>query len=381
MPHIFISYSKKDTRKLALALADALNELEAITTWVDRSLRAGRSWELQIQAEIDRCDAMIVLYSPDINRHKRGKPESYILTEIAYAKYTANKLIIPVMAKETIPPISLITTHYIDFTIEGLKLHDLVEALCVELEIKSIISVPIFEEEAIRKGMMPEPFDWIEIPNKGYCIAKYPITNAQFRVFVDEAKGYENDRWWTQAGWQQKLRNSWVEPRLLDDRKWNGDNQPVVGVSWYEAIAFCLWLGEITDETIMLPTEEQWQYAAQGDDDRIYPWGKDWNPALCNNNVGRKGIGRTTPVNEYEGQGDSPFGVVDMTGNVWEWCLTDYQNKTTDINSTVSYRALRGGSWDDDYVDFFRCDCRGRYDPDFSSSDRGFRIVRLNKAL
>jgi hypothetical protein len=85
MPHIFISYAKKDTRELALALSDALNAVDGVTAWVDRSLRVGRSWELQIQNEIDRCDAMIVLYSPDINRHKQGEEESYVLTEIAYA--------------------------------------------------------------------------------------------------------------------------------------------------------------------------------------------------------------------------------------------------------------------------------------------------------
>ncbi|MEZ4672357.1 MAG: toll/interleukin-1 receptor domain-containing protein [Anaerolineae bacterium] len=89
MTHIFISYAKKDTRELALALNQALNAISGVTAWVDQSLRAGKSWDLQIQSEIDRCDYMIVLYSPDINRHKNGEEESYVLTEIAYAKYTA----------------------------------------------------------------------------------------------------------------------------------------------------------------------------------------------------------------------------------------------------------------------------------------------------
>ena len=119
MTHIFISYAKKDTRELALSLADALSDIEGVTAWVDRSLRAGRSWELQIQAEIDKCDTMVVLYSPDINRHKNGKPESYVLNEIGYARHF-NKQIIPIMAQETTPPLSLITHHYIDFTLRGL---------------------------------------------------------------------------------------------------------------------------------------------------------------------------------------------------------------------------------------------------------------------
>ena len=66
---------------------------------------------------------------------------------------------------------------------------------------------------------------------------------------------------------------SWSEPRFWNDSQWNGAQHPVVGVSWYEAVAFCLWLSDVTGERIMLPTEDQWQYAAQGDDGRTYPWG------------------------------------------------------------------------------------------------------------
>jgi len=132
MPHFFISYAKKDTRELALALSDALSQLPNTTAWVDRSLRAGHSWETQIQAEIFRCDYMIVLYSPDLNRHLHGQEESYVLTEIAYAKYTLKKQIIPVMAQTTQPPLSLTTAHYIDFTLPGVTLRELVEAIAEE---------------------------------------------------------------------------------------------------------------------------------------------------------------------------------------------------------------------------------------------------------
>ncbi|MEO8396547.1 MAG: TIR domain-containing protein [Chloroflexota bacterium] len=132
MTHFFISYSKKDTRELALTLNDALNTLPGVTSWVDTSLRAGKSWETQIQAEIDRCDYMIVLYSPDVNRHKRGEAESYVLTEIAYAKYTAKKTIIPVMAQKTDAPLSLTTSQYIDYISRGMTFEQLVTAVCAE---------------------------------------------------------------------------------------------------------------------------------------------------------------------------------------------------------------------------------------------------------
>jgi len=233
------------------------------------------------------------------------------------------------------------------------------------------------------KSLLPTPFDWIEIPKKDYSIAKYPVTNAQFAKFI-EAGGYYTERWWTKDGWQQKQKDgwqenqkdTWTEPRYWNDSKWNGDTQPVVGVSWYEAVAFCLWLSEATGEKIMLPTEDQWQFAVQGDDGRTYPWGNDWNREFCNNNVDEKGIGKTTPVTQYEGKGDSPFGVVDMAGNVWEWCLTDYYEKTNYVNSTANRRVIRGGSWWGNITDYFRCDNRGGWYSLNRSDDYGFRLSR-----
>jgi formylglycine-generating enzyme required for sulfatase activity len=221
--------------------------------------------------------------------------------------------------------------------------------------------------------LLPAPFAWVEIPKKGYSIAKYPVTNAQFAKFI-EAGGYGERKWWTVAGWEQRKQDNWTEPRFWQDSKWNGAEQPVVGVSWYEAVAFCLWLTDAAGETIMLPTEDQWQYAAQGDDGRDYPWGKQWDASRCNHIVDQKGIGKTTPVRQYEGKGDSPFGVIDMAGNVWEWCLTDYDNKTNDVNRSATYRVLRGGSWYYNYTDGFRCDYRGRGNPHVRSYDGGFRL-------
>lgn len=236
-------------------------------------------------------------------------------------------------------------------------------------------------------SLMPAPFDWIEIPGKGYSIAKYPVTNAQFAKFI-EAGGYKQQKWWTKEGWQKRAEGwhfdncwkasgtPWTQPRYWTDSKWNSAEQPVVGVSWYEAVALCVWLSDVTGENIMLPTEDQWQYAAQGDDGRDYPWGKNWDASRCNNNVGSKGIGKTTPVRQYEGKGDSPFGVVDMAGNAWEWCLTDYNHKTNDINSNTTSRVLCGGSWNDEDSDGFRCDYRDGYYPHDWDCDGGFRVSR-----
>ena len=245
-------------------------------------------------------------------------------------------------------------------------------------------------------GLMPAPFAWMDIPagkvrlqEGGYVlkggqtfdvpafqIAKYPITNAQYGKFI-EAGGYREKRWWTEAGWQMREAEKWIEPRFWSDEKWKGALQPVVGVSWYESVAFCLWMREMSGEKIMLPTEQQWQRAAQGDDGRAYPWGNEWDGSRCNSSVKPFDSVQTTPVTQYEGKdkGDSPYGVVDMAGNVWEWCVTDYINGIQEINSNVEVCVLRGSSWFDDLADFFRADYRNRNRPHSWYYYWGFRLA------
>ncbi|MCB0074494.1 MAG: SUMF1/EgtB/PvdO family nonheme iron enzyme, partial [Caldilineaceae bacterium] len=163
-------------------------------------------------------------------------------------------------------------------------------------------------------------------------------------------------------------------PRFWTDKQWNGAEQPVVGVSWYEAVAYCRWLSDKTGQAIMLPTEAQWQYAAQGNDGREYPWGNEWDCKRCNNSVKPCDSNVTTTVTAYEGQGDSPFGVVDMAGNVWEWCLTQYNSGSNDLNGT-DVRVLRGGSWYNNNAFNFRATYRSWLNPRNWLGDRGFRVA------
>jgi formylglycine-generating enzyme required for sulfatase activity len=187
-----------------------------------------------------------------------------------------------------------------------------------------------------------------------FKMSKYPITNAQFREFVDE-NGYNIEKWWTEAGWAQKNKDGWIEPYYWTDNKWNNDAQPVVGVSWFEANAYCLWLSDKIGNTITLPTEEQWQFAAEGERGFLYPWGNQWNPSFCNSITDQ-----TTPVTQYEGIGDSPFSIVDMLGNVWEWCLMESE-----------YKPLRGGSWIDNF-----CNIQNTLNlqPHLRTDNYGFRV-------
>ncbi|HEX2908747.1 MAG TPA: SUMF1/EgtB/PvdO family nonheme iron enzyme [Phototrophicaceae bacterium] len=248
--------------------------------------------------------------------------------------------------------------------------------------------------------LLPPPFAWCEIPAgkvtlilsdadkkeshlkhdtvfdvPTFAIAKYPVTNAQFAKFI-EANGYQEQKWWTDAGWQAKTEEKWTEPRYWTDAQWNGADYPVVGVSWYEAVAFCRWLSAASGEKIMLSTEQQWQRATQGNDGRAYPWGQEWDGSRCNHSVGKDWEqNSTSPVTRYEGLGDSPFGVLDLAGNVWEWCLTAYKTGNATLDGTDG-RVLRGGSWLNDDSDDFRASFRLRKSPDEWFDSLGFRCVR-----
>jgi len=197
-----------------------------------------------------------------------------------------------------------------------------------------------------------------------YLIGRYPVTNQEFRRFVEDPEGYRDDRWWTEAGWAVKEEEGWTEPRFWDDAGFNHPLQPVVRVSWYEAVAYCRWLTErlrrdvgaqraapLPDGwVIRLPTEAEWEKAARGEYGRRYPWGDEWDSKRCNSGEG--GPGRPTEVGRYSPDGDSPYGAADMAGNVWEWCATKWvegyegypEKEDNSLEGTAS-RVVRGGSF------------------------------------
>jgi formylglycine-generating enzyme required for sulfatase activity len=216
-----------------------------------------------------------------------------------------------------------------------------------------------------------------EMPVDAFWIGLTEVTNAQYQHFID-AKGYDNQAWWTVAGWQWRTENTITLPAYWNDEKWNSPNQPVVGVSWYEAKAYVTWLAAETGLAIDLPTEAQWEKAARGTDGRIYPWG-DESPSdqLLNFN---SNVGKTVDVGSYL-DGASPYGALDMAGNVWEWTATkwvgNYDNYATMVDNDKegdATRALRGGAWYNLAV-YVRSAYR-RWDyPFFRIDGFGFRLV------
>jgi len=195
-------------------------------------------------------------------------------------------------------------------------------------------------------------------------IGKYPVTRAQYDEFIHDG-GYQNDIWW------KDLAKRIDSP--LSSPTFTRPDHPRVDVSWFEAVAYCRWLSAKLRKVIILPTEQQWQRAAQGDDKRPYPWGKHWDMERCNTLESH--LGGRTFVGQYEGKGDSPYGVVDMLGNIWEWCLNDYHTGNTDFGSE-GYRAVRGGSFAYNR-DFTGTSFRYSHYSSNRDDDHGFRVVAL----
>jgi formylglycine-generating enzyme required for sulfatase activity len=213
----------------------------------------------------------------------------------------------------------------------------------------------------------------VHVPVADFAISRFPITNAQFAHFI-LANGYNNPAYWTDAGWLEKEASGWQKPRRWDETSpVERPDHPVIGVSWYEAYAFALWLAAITSEQVTLPHEKQWQRAAQGDDNRLYPWGDGWQAGMhCNHGLDGE-IRGTTSVLQFP-SGASPYGVVDMTGNVWEWCLNQFEIDSVETEGTAP-RLLRGGSWGDGEEGWFMTTLRYADFPNVARNTYGFRVV------
>jgi formylglycine-generating enzyme required for sulfatase activity len=203
-----------------------------------------------------------------------------------------------------------------------------------------------------------------------FWMAKYPVTNLQFARFM-QAGGYENKDWWSKDGWDWRTGKGRLEPSYWNHREYANPIFPVVGVTWFEAEAYANWLNRQPlpferpqGYRVGLPSEQEWEYAARGTDGREYPWKGKFDSRFAN--TFESGSIGATAVCTYP-QGQSPFGVWDMSGNVWEWSGSWYENEQ-------KYRVLRGGSWS--YVSrHVRCAARFRDLPDNFLNGIGFRMM------
>ncbi|MBL6966065.1 MAG: SUMF1/EgtB/PvdO family nonheme iron enzyme [Anaerolineales bacterium] len=247
----------------------------------------------------------------------------------------------------------------------------------------------------------------VDLPD--YWMAQYPVSNAQYAAFM-AAGGYAEKRFWPEAQkddiWQDgKIKGSYENE--AEDTPWifgepfNLSNHPVVGISWYEALAFTRWLTEkwhTADSlphgwSVALPSEAQWEKAARGGlqipaeslihiassevlsampgleminkmPARDYPWGEEFDPAKANTR--ETGLGTTSVLGCFPA-GMSPYGVLDLSGNIWEWNMDWYDDDKDP-------RVVRGGSWIYTGWDA-RCAYRNRNNPDDRDYNIGFRVI------
>lgn len=212
-----------------------------------------------------------------------------------------------------------------------------------------------------------------------FNIMRYPVTNAQYHVFV-EATGHRAPLYWPKSD-------------LAD--------HPVVGVSLEDVLAFCRWAVQVTGLRLRLPTEPEWEKAARGQEGRLYPWGDEWQAGRCNSQESKSG--GTCPVRQYP-QDCGPYGVAGMAGNVQEWCLSLFGPYPYDpgdgrevllssladaslmpqfyetgcvadplrVEASLGKQVLRGGSWRESKHQS-RCAYRSWAAPMHRSDDTGFR--------
>jgi len=238
------------------------------------------------------------------------------------------------------------------------ELWKLVPRTIVGKDGKEMILVPPGEFVMGQDGINDAPPHKVYLD--AYYIARYPVTNAEYKKFVDATRCAPPQHW----------SSGQIPP--------GKENHPVVWVTWEDANAYARWAG------VRLPTEAEWEKAASWDDakkvKRGYPWGDKFDANKCNSSESR--IGDTTPVGKYSPHGDSPYGVADMAGNVWAWCADwyeeNYYNHSPAQNpkgpESGDSHVLRGGSF---YYDATRVlpAFRDWGDPNGRTNHSGFRLV------
>jgi formylglycine-generating enzyme len=194
----------------------------------------------------------------------------------------------------------------------------------------------------------------------GFRLARYTVTNREYARYLADRRA--------------------EAPRFWNDDRFNQPDQPVVGVSWYEAVAYCEWLTEQTGDVCRLPTEAEHEWAAMGGFAQArYPWGDELPPLVGNWAPGSAGQDRPVLVSAEQPNG---YGLCHICDNVHEWCSDwwdpEYYAVSPSQNpqgpATGTRRASRGGAWRHHYK-FSRCAARSSLDPSYRYNDYGFRVA------
>ncbi|MBI5958442.1 MAG: SUMF1/EgtB/PvdO family nonheme iron enzyme [Chloroflexi bacterium] len=411
MAMIFICYRRDDAGGYALLLRERLEKHFEVFQDIT-SIPPGADFRKVIANGVGSCDVLIAMIGKhwltmhdDNGRRRLDDPRDFVRLEIATALERGIPVIPALLRGATMPSENDLPDPIKELAYrQGVELSDTrfdydTQQLIAALQLIPPQRLP-FEPETVLvpagpflMGSTPEqiaaiqgksvkalaekheqPMRRLTLPE--YRIGKYPVTVGEYRTFI-EAGGYREKKWWTQIGWQWRDGERMTQPEYWKDLQWVGDDRlPVVGVSWYEAVAYCRWLAQVTGKPYWLPGEAEWEKAARGNGGLIYPWGDDWCEEICNTNELK--IAQTTPVGQFSPASDSPYGAADMSGNVWEWCASKWtethvfpEDNRREIDVA---RVLRGGSWYD-YLDSARTAFRYGNPPNQSRNRRGFRVA------
>ncbi len=385
---VFINYAHSDLNAVEQIAAFLHTENHDVGS--EEKLLPEHDWTEKLSEQIDAADAVIYAISPD------SLSSEWCQWSLGQA-LKSGKAIIPALLRESASlPESLAALPYIDVAggmsdEDKTALHDALANLAsYKVVLDQSVSVPdlpngipaqavgtidISRATSPRPVLLPNllhilppPFEWLDIPAGevtlkdasddggskggifkvgGFAIGKYAITNAQYRVFLEDSKGYNSERWWdfsdAAKAWRQENVNV---PDVSDDA-----DKPVVGVSWFEAVAFCRWLnvrvrpglamanrdmpGHVQPRTslptVALPTEQQWQHAIENDGEAM-----------------------------------------DLSGNVLEWCMNNWGTDNVVLGGDVE-RVVRVGSTEHDAET--RLTHRDLAKPDSQNTEFGFRVV------
>jgi formylglycine-generating enzyme required for sulfatase activity len=432
---VFISYANEkgdnindgSDRQIADMICSAL-ESEHIRCWIDhRDIMPGEKWVNAMFNAVEQSKIMVLVFSENANRSQ------WVEDEITYALDEKIR-IIPFRVEKVIPRGALrvlkVRSQWIDAQ-QPTRQNDLkrlVDAVHTYLEkdkenkketAVTDVEMPVnnsvkekdnnhradFGDGIIMEYIPPGEFemgsneyDNEKPPHKvyldGYRMGKYQVTVKQFGLFVKDtgyvtrAESEGGAYGWTGETWEQKEDINWKNPGFKQD-----DNHPVVCVCWNDVMEYCKWLSGKKGVNFKLPTEAQWEKAARGTDRRKYPWGNHdpyykgkWYANYAAHDSwekrGEDGFEFTSPVGSYP-QGASPYGLLDMAGNVWEWCYdwydSEYYKNFPTKNPTGpesgSDRVLRGGSWYNS-ARYLRCSYRYYDRPSHRNYLAGFRLCQ-----
>lgn len=225
-----------------------------------------------------------------------------------------------------------------------------------------MIEIPEGQFSMGTDGANPEERPQHEVYLHRFEIAKYPVTNQQYELYISHNPDLPT-------------LPHWIGRTAPTDRI----NHPAVQITWHEALAYTTWFSHQTGQTYRFPTEAEWENAARGTDGRAYPWGTDFDASKCNTRG--NGPRTTTSVDHYP-DGTSFYGVMDMAGNAGEWCVDWYQEgypstpQRDPIGPSMGeHRVVRGGSWRYS-ADAARCSARYWCPPDLKRDNTGLRLAR-----